>query len=186
MSLSSEEAAKTLSQAEQAHKRSAELYFYRRSSPHLILWGVIWVLGYGGTGLFPHSSDYLWDGLILAGVIGGITISRCGPRDPSIGGYRAWRMAALAAIIIFFICATYTIMEPHFSRQFCAFPALITGTAYMAMGLWGGARYVIAGIAVAALTLFGFFTFDPHVYFFWMAGVGGGSMILAGIWFRTV
>ena len=183
MSLSSEEAAKSLSQAEQARKRSSELYFYHRSSPHLILWGTIWVIGYGGTGLFPSYSDYLWDALVVIGVACGFWISRC---RGSTAGPKAWRLVALAVIIIFFVSATYRIMQPHLGRQFCAYPALITGSVYMAMGLWSGLRYVVTGVAVVALTLFGFYFIEPHLYFFWMAVVGGGSMILAGLWFRTV
>jgi len=144
------------------------------------------VLGYGGTGLFPHYSDYLWDALVVIGVAGGFFIGRCRRGDGSTAGPRAWRLAALAAIIIFFVSATYRIMEPHFARQFCAYPALITGTAYMAVGLWSGLRYVVAGVAVVALTLFGFYAIEPQLYVYWMAVVGGGSMILAGLWFRTV
>lgn len=186
MSLSSEEAAKSLSQAESARRRSSELYFYHRSSPHLILWGVIWVLGYGGTGLFPFYSGYIWDVLVVIGVTSGVIIGRCSRVEGSTAGPKAWRLAALALIIIFFVSATYRIMEPHLARQFCAYPALITGTAYMAVGLWSGIRYVIAGAVVVALTLIGFYSLDPHWYFFWMAAVGGGSMVLAGLWFRTV
>ena len=186
MALSSEEAAKSLSQAESARRRSYELYFYQRSSPQLILWGVIWVLGYGGAGFFPRSSGILWDILVLIGIGATFYISfrrRC---EGSTAGTRAWRLPALAGIVIFFVSASYAIFEPHFARQFCAYPALITGTAYMVLGLWVGLRYLVAGAAVVALTLIGFYTLEPHYYFFWMALVGGGSMILAGLWFRTV
>jgi len=186
MSLSSREAAQSLSQAESASRRSAELYVYHRSSPHLIMWGIIWVFGYGGTGLTPENANLIWGILTAIGLAGGIVIGRCTPKDTVKGSFRAWRLAALFAIIIFFVSATYTVMEPHLAKQFCAFPALITGTAYAAVGLWAGTRYVVAGIAVLALTLFGFFYLTPHLYFFWMALVGGGAMILAGLWFRTV
>lgn len=187
MPLSLQEAAKTLSEAELAHKRSTELYFYQRSSPHLILWGTIWVVGYGGTGLYPQHSNPLWAVLMLVGILGGIWIGRRRRADPLVrGGFRAWRMAALWVIILFFVSATYTIMEPHLGKQFCAFPALITGTVYMAVGLWAGIRYLVSGAAVVVLTLFGFFYMDLTLYFYWMAVVGGGSMILAGIWFRRV
>jgi hypothetical protein len=42
---------------------------------------------------------------------------------------------------------------------------------------------VVAGVLVAALTLAGFFLLKDN-FFLWMAGVGGGSLILAGYWFR--
>jgi hypothetical protein len=41
----------------------------------------------------------------------------------------------------------------------------------------------VTGIALAALTLFGYFEVVTH-FDMWMAVVGGGSLILAGIWLR--
>lgn len=184
MSLSSEEAAKSLSQAEEAGRRSKQAYFYHRSSPHLIMWGIIWVIGYGGTGLFSRYSDPLWAVLVLIGGVGTVVIGRCRKSEASTSGPYAWRMVALLAIIFFFVSATYAILQPHVGRQFAAYPALITGVAYMAVGLWAGLRYVISGIVVVTLTLVGFFYIEPiHL---WFAAVGGAAMILTGLWFRTV
>lgn len=184
MSLSSQEAAESLAQAEQAGRRSKQAYFYHRSSPHLIMWGIIWIIGYGGTGLFHRYANPLWAVLVLIGCTGGVILARCRKPDGSTTGPHAWRMAALMAIILFFVFSTYAILQPHFSRQFAAYPALITGTVYMAVGLWAGLRYVVSGIVVVALTLIGFFYIDP--IFLWFAVVGGASMILTGLWFRTV
>jgi hypothetical protein len=184
MSLSSEEAQASLSQVEEAGRRSSQLYFYHRSSPHLIMWGVIWIIGYGGTGLFPSYGWRLWMGLIVIGCVGGILLGRCPKPDGHTSGPYAWRMGALWAIILFFVSATYAIMHPTLDRQFCAYPALITGCAYMAVGLWHGLRYLISGIVVVALTLVGYYFIEP--IFFWFAAVGGGAMILTGLWFRTV
>jgi hypothetical protein len=184
MSLSSREAAESLSQAEQAGRRSAQAYFYHRSSPHLIMWGIIWVIGYGGTGLYPQYANPLWAVLILVGATGGVVLGRCSKPDGVTNGPYAWRMAALFGVILFFVIATYAILHPHDGRQCAAYPALITGCAYMVVGLWRGLRYVISGIVVVALTLVGYFYIDW--IFLWFAVVGGTSMILTGLWFRAV
>lgn len=187
MSLSSEEAAASLTQVEEASRKSSQLYFYHRSSPHLILWGVIWIIGYGNTGLFPQYANLVWLILIGIGCIGGIILGRgCPTEGGVIAGPLAWRMGALWAIILFFVFATYAILEPHMSRQLCAYPALITGCAYMALGLWRGLRYLISGMVVATLTLVGFFAVGDAYVAFWFAVVGGSAMILTGLWFRTV
>jgi len=188
MSLSGEEAKTHLSEAETAGRRSSQLYHYHKASPHLMMWGGIWVLGYGGTALSPPYSDLIWTILVLAGVAGGAWIGRCSStwgwgeagRNP-----KSWRMVSLAAIAVFFVMATYAIMQPTHGPQFAAYPALITGTVYAAIGLWIGIRYVVTGILVVALTLFGFYHLQEYILW-WLAFVGGGSMILAGLWFRTV
>jgi hypothetical protein len=183
MSITSKEAAESLAQAEQARRRSAERYYYRRSSPHLMLWGCIWVVGYTQSDLFPKYSGWVWMGLVAFGVIAGAVIGQCNRQSPH--GPFAWRMFAVAALAIFFMFATYTIMWPVRAMATAAYPALITGTLYTAIGLWAGLRYVITGIAVLAATMAGYFFLQDH-YLLWMAFVGGGSMILAGLWLRTV
>lgn len=187
MSLSSEEAAASLSQVEQAGRRSSQLYFYHCSSPHLILWGIIWIVGYGGTGLFPAYSLHLWLALVAIGVASGVFLNRARKHDRYATGPYAWRMAALWALIMFFVFATYAILKPTNGVQLCAYPALITGCTYVAVGLWRGLRYVIAGLVVVALTLFGFYEITGFLQnCLWFAFVGGGAMILTGLWFRAV
>jgi hypothetical protein len=183
MSLTSKEAAETLSDVERASRRSAQAFGYRKASPHLILWGAIWVVGYTGTDLWPVYSDWIWGLLVLAGCVGGLLIGRHTAAG-NTGPY-AWRMFALIGIILVFISATYSIMRPTYGSQLAAFPALLTGTVYMAVGLWFGLRYVVAGLLVIALTLGGFFFLHEHMML-WMAFVGGSAMMLAGLWFRQV
>ena len=55
----------------------------------------------------------------------------------------------------------------------------------MLAGIWRGPRFVITGLVIAALTLAGFFFLEVH-FFLWMAGVGGVSLILAGLWLKQV
>ena len=181
MSLTSKEAAETLSDVEQASRRSAQAFGYSKASPHLILWGAIWVIGYSATDFAPHFANWIWGVLILAGCVGGYFISRSSCTT-SRGG---WRVFGVACIALLFISATYTIMWPVYGPQLAAFPALLTGTVYAGVGLWLGTRYLISGLAIIALTMGGFLFLHEHMLL-WMAFVGGGGMILAGIWFRTV
>jgi len=184
MSLTSKEAAESLAQAEQARRRSAELYHYSRAAPHLIMWGCIWVVGYSGTYLLPNYSDWLWAALVLGGGFGGILIGRQCP--DSSARPLSWRFFALIVVAVTFVFSTYAVMSPVHGAQCAAYPALLTGAIYCAVGLWVGLRYIITGIAVMALTLGGYFTIHDATILLWMAFVGGGAMILAGFWFRTV
>ncbi|HUO99814.1 MAG TPA: hypothetical protein VMU01_14165 [Rhizomicrobium sp.] len=184
MSLTSKEAAESLAQAEQAHRRSAELYHYSRAAPHLIMWGAIWVAGYGGTYLVPNYWQWLWGALIVCGCIGGYFVGQVRP-DCKNGAW-AWRMTGVMAVAVAFVACTYAIMWPVHGAQYAAYPALLTGAIYAAVGLWVGLRYLVTGALVMALTLAGFFTLHDNTILLWMAFVGGGSMILAGVWFRTV
>ena len=187
MSLSPKEAAESLADAENAARRSARIYGYSKASPHLILWGAIWILGYGGTDLFHHYANLIWGVLILLGCLGGFLISRrCpsarDPKAPATSG--AWRVFALGGIVFLFVLSTYLILKPTYGEQFAAFPALLTGAIYTAVGLWLGVRWILSGLFVIALTMGGFYLLPDH-YVLWLAFVGGGGMMAAGFWFRT-
>jgi hypothetical protein len=57
---------------------------------------------------------------------------------------------------------------------------------YCLIGIWvRGARMLMAGMTLAALTLFGFF-FLKQYFALWMAVVGGGGLVLGGFWLKSV
>lgn len=185
MSLSPQEAASTLSDVERAARRSGQAYGYRRASPHLIVWGLIWVIGYATTDLRPDYANIIWPALTLLGVALSIYVGRCASATDS-GRYRSiWRIMALVLLAFVFIGATYAIMGHVSGPQQGAFVPLLVGTIYAGMGLWLGARFVVTGLAVIVLTLGGYFFLQEH-FLLWQAVVGGGALILAGLWLRTV
>ena len=172
MSLTSKEAAETLSDVERATRKSAQAFGYSRAAPHLILWGVIQFVGYAATDLRPAWADWIWLVLVLAGCTAGAFIGR-----KQGGTWRGGRMFGLVLIIFVFIFASYAILQPTYGNQLAAFPALIAGSIYAGVGLWLGLRYVAAGAFTIALTVGGFFFLREH-YLLWMAFVGGGGLIL--------
>jgi hypothetical protein len=98
-------------------------------------------------------------------------------------GTADWRYGAVALTLFGFFGATFFVMAPVSGRQIAAIIPLAVAAAYVVRGLWWGPRYVITGIVVAALTLAGFVLLKEH-FLLWMAGVGGGALILAGLWLK--
>ena len=182
MSLSSKEAAETLSDVEHASRRSALAFGYRKASPHLILWGLVWLIGYSATDLRPAHAGLIWLVLVVTGCAIGFLLGRSGSGAPAKD---SWRVLGIAAILCLFVGATFTILWPVSGSQTGAFIPLLFGTIYAGVGLWLGTRFLITGVAIVVLTLGGYFYLHEH-FLLWQAFVGGGGLILAGIWFRTV
>jgi hypothetical protein len=179
MMLSPQDAASALHEIETAQTRSARLRGYARSSPHLVLWGVLWVVGYGLNDFFPDHGRAIWAAVVLIGVAAGFAALR------QAGAGVGWRYGATAVTLIGFFWAVFAVMAPVSGRQIAAVIPLAIAAAYVLAGIWRGPRFIIAGAAVAALTLTGFFLLKTH-FFLWMAGVGGASLILAGLWLKRV
>jgi len=176
MPVSPQEAAQALQSIASTERHSATLRGYRGAAPHLVLWGLLWAVGYGLTEAMPARGTVIWAVIVLVGIAAGLAaMFRKGSRPA------AWRYAAVTATLIAFCAATFAIMAPIDSRQVAAFIPLVIAASYVIGGIWFGARYAAAGIAIAALTLGGFFLLREH-FMLWMAFVGGGALLLAGWW----
>jgi hypothetical protein len=195
MSLSSDQAAQSLREIEKSERRSAEAHEYANASPGFVLWGFVWMVGYTGSFVLPkygfaHGINWLWLALTVIGFTGSTIIGRGQYRTQHPGQIAAsramglrWGMSFLAMWV--FVVATFTVLRPINPVATGAFIPLLVALAYAIFGIWRGLRFLYAGIAVAALTLGGWFVL-PHYFLLWMAAVGGGSLILVGLWLKKV
>jgi hypothetical protein len=182
MTLSSKQASQALREVEAVSHRSGQLYHYQRFAPMLVLWGVIWLIGFGTTNFFPAWAAWLWTALDVIGIGGCIYLGVKGKQEASNSG--AWRwLASIAAIFVFYI-VVLNIFQPFSGQQSAVLITLLVALFYVLSGIWIGARLTVTGIAMAALTIVGYYLL-PAFFFLWMAVVGGGALMLAGLWLRT-
>jgi hypothetical protein len=196
MIVSPNEAAETLGEIDRTARRSAQAHGYANASPSFMLLGLMWMIGYAGSDLIPtltrsyRGIGWLWLGLVILGVAANTYIGRRqymaqypGQKVKGRGIGLRW-VATLVATWIF-IAATFAIMRPVNPAASAAFVPLIAALAYAVFGIWRGLRFLYAGVVVAALTLGGWFYLPQH-FLLWMAAVGGGSLILVGLWLKKV
>jgi len=188
MSLSQDQAAESLKEIDRTSRRSALAYSYASASPHLILWGLIWMVGYSASDLSPNVTGHHWMALLVIGIAVGLLIGRrqrLSGLSQSMPHHPGPRFLVTFFAIGLFITATYAIFGHAGPRQQAAFVPLIVALIYSVMGIWKGPRFLVMGIAIAALTLGGFFFLKEH-FLLWMAVVGGGALVLGGLWLKTI
>ncbi|HEY5085276.1 MAG TPA: hypothetical protein VII48_12165 [Rhizomicrobium sp.] len=179
--ITTREATDVLREAATTERRSAEAYSYSRSAPFLILWGLIWIAGYGGMAMLPEQqAGWLWFALSAAGT--GISIW-LGNTRAKARGRSGWRFGALVVIAFAFTFALFSVLPPTNELQVGAFSPLLLAAIYAAIGLWQGLRFVLVAVFLTAATLGAYF-FLKDFFFVWMAVVGGGSLLLTGLWMR--
>ena len=185
MTVSTQEATAALQDVARVHHRAAVSRGYEHGAPHFLLWSLIWLIGYGGTWLYPAWAGALWGVLDLIGIGGSFLIVRAAPRSTLAVGdsARGGRFAALALTITGFMSATYFVLRPHDMNQYGAFPPLMMALGYTALGIWNGIRWAAIGIALAVLTVSGY-AFLPAYFMPWMAVCGSASLLVTGLWMR--
>ncbi len=198
MSVSPDEAADALRQIAAVETQSQRLYGYREASPHLIVWGVLWAIGYGLTAAIPQHVSAIWVAIVAIGLIAGSLIAQrasvrrniqagvpVGQAHRRAAARLRWSFHGITFIGCVFVAASVAVMAPVSPRQIGAFIPLVIAAGYAVMGLWLGLRFIAVGAALAALTLGGFFLL-PAYFAWWMAAVGGGALVLGGLWLRRV
>ncbi|CAN5338554.1 hypothetical protein BH10PSE4_BH10PSE4_11170 [soil metagenome] len=186
MGISKTEAASALTDIERTAGRSRELKGYQVAAPILMVWGVVWAIGYSAMGLLrPERWGLVWLVVDAVGIVATILLSRR-PLAVSKAAGRpgtGWRIAASSLSIMAFIVASYTVFQPTTVEPAIVFPGLVTGLVYAGVGIAFMRRFLWIGVAVFAASLIGYFFFQPMLAF-WMAAVGGGGLIVAGLWLR--
>ena len=181
MSYSPEEASASLQAVDAMEQRAKTLRGYEQVAPYLFLWGIIWIVGYSASDVYPHRAGAIWLALNMLGVFADLVV---GQRMQISGSYRSRYLAVVISAFLF-AGATYFVMRPTSAQQLNAFPALLVSFVYILMGIQRGARLAIAGIALAMLTLLGFTLMQEH-FALWMASVGGTTLLLTGFWLRRI
>lgn len=182
MAISSGEAAEALRDIERTDRRTRRSVGYSIGSPHLILWGVIWAIGYTACGLTPPEQwGYVWLPLVLAGVAGAVVIGRRLPAGKAAAPVPSTLLLSLA--IALFMVSVYAVFQPSTPLAYLIFPALLAAIIYVVIGLTVLPRYAWIGAGIFVVAMAGWLFARPLVPFF-IAAAGGGGLILGGLWMR--
>lgn len=182
MGISRSEAASALTDIESTAGRSRLLKGYHVAGPILMVWGVIWALGYSAMGLLePGRWGLIWLVLDGIGIVATILLSRTGKGAARTG--QGWKIMAGVLAVLAFYAATLALFQPASVDATIAYPGVVTGLVYAGVGIVYAPRYLWIGAAVFAASLVGYFVFQPWLAF-WMAAVGGGGLFVAGLWLR--
>jgi hypothetical protein len=181
------EARALLKDVEGTEQRAREVLLYAHIGDHLILWGIIWGIGYSGAHLLAARNTHfiapMWFSLI---VIGGIatTAGVAEARRRSSGGRPKIDIRPALTVLASLFFIWLWIYLGHLGwREQVAFAPTLFGTIFFVTGLWAGRLLSVLGAIFVGLTLAGY-AWAGSWYDVWMAAVGGASLIAAGFWLR--
>jgi len=193
MTLDKTAAAEALAEIGASQRRSSSLYSYTRAAPYMALAGLMWLVADLLMQFSSFNKTLIWPVVSILGTIGfialALTQNRTGSRPGSVAEEKAkdgvfWRIMGVWLTVFVFMVATFIVFQPSDGIQTHTFIGVFFGSVYTAVGFWMGWRMVATGIALTALSLFGFF--EVHQYYLaYMGVVGGGALILSALWMRT-
>ncbi len=175
-----EDASAALDDIDSTMERTRRGLGYRSAAPHLFIWGVVWMLGYGLSALMPTFALH-WPALVLAGAIAS------GVAGAHMGGVPGggWKFAASACLATGFFIALFAILPPLGHQQVGVIFPLIVSALYGGVGIWAcQAKLGVTGAIVGVTALAAYFLL-PAWFDAVMAILGGGALLLGGLWMRS-
>ena len=183
------EAKALLKDVEGTQKRVRENLLYAYTGEYLIVWGIIWGVGYSAGHLLafshPHFIPSMWFFLVFfGGLITVVGVNAARWRRGGSGRQPIDIRPAVAVLASQFFVFLWIYLGHLGWREQVAFAPTIFGTLFFVFGLWAGRLLSLIGAVLVGLTLAGY-AWAANWFDVWMAAVGGGALIAAGVWLRS-
>ncbi len=186
MNVSPSEAEEALAAIQSMAQKTRHSLASSGASTTLIATGLVWLVGFLATQFLQGQMvAYIWIGLSLLGsalgIILGIRRSKR-VRSPS-SALLAGRILLFWLFIIIFGVTAILVARPADEKQVAMLVILFIMLGQLAMGLLFSFASVWWALPVTALALIGYY-FLPGIFYLWMAILGGGGMMLLGVYIR--
>jgi hypothetical protein len=189
------EASAALGDVEQAGNRMKAI-IAARSSRLLLLWGIIWCVGFCCTQFRPEIAGRTWIVLDVIGVLASLALGPWAPcsaiKDPV-----SRRIGVSWLVFLVYGIVWVALLDPRvgsrvlghplsYGFRICAFCVIACMFGYTVMGVWLRSRILLwTGIGVSAATVLGLVLL-PAYFFLLLAIGGGGALVVAGLIMRKV
>jgi hypothetical protein len=153
----------------------------------LIVWGAVWLAGFLCSHFLPNdTAGYIWLGLdVLGGLMSAVVALRMNQQVRSPSAAASGKRIGWFWLLLFFYCsAAIGVAWPVDGKQMAMFIILFVMVGWIAMGTLLSFVSTWWGLAGTALALVGYL-FLPDIFYLWMAALGGGGMIVLGLYIRV-
>ncbi len=186
MNISPSEAEEALAAIQAMAQKTRQSIASSNAHISLIVTGGVWLIGFICTQfLSGETLVAIWIGLsILGSVLATYLSIRTGKRvhSPSAAA-TAKRIGLIWLLLAVYCAAAIAVAWPMDGKQLTTLIVLFVVVAWLVMGLLLSFTSVWPGLLIIALVLTGYFLL-PGIFYLWMGLLGGGGMIMLGLYIR--
>jgi hypothetical protein len=148
-----------------------------------IIWGIVWLVGFLGSHFLGDAQGYLWLVLDVFGIVGTAVVILKSSRQ--VRTKHGKRIGILWLMIFMYGGLLFWITGPIEGNDYLLFITILVALAYVIMGLWFSPPLLYIGLCITALAIVGW-QLIPAYLGIWLALVGGGGLIISGIFVLRV
>jgi hypothetical protein len=187
MNISPNEAEEALAAIQKMTQKTRHSIAGGGASISLIITGIVWLVGFTSTQFLtgPIVAS-IWIGIsVLGSALATVMGIQAGRRVRSVSSaITGKRIALFWVLLVTFAAAAIAVARPADGKQLTMLIILFAMIGQMGMGLLLSFSATWWTIPVVALALDGYFLL-PAWFYLWMAVLGGGVMIVLGLYIRS-
>lgn len=187
MDISPDEAEEALADIQKISQKTRRSIASSGVHISLIATGIVWLGGFMSTQFLTGDIlIYIWIGLSLLGSISGTLLGmRSGKRvrSPSTAA-TAKRIGLIWLLLAIYCAAAIAVAWPMEGKQITTTVILFVLISWLVMGSLLSITSIWPGLIIIALVLAGYFLL-PAIFYLWIAILGGGGMIILGLYIRS-
>ncbi|MBI9046000.1 MAG: hypothetical protein JEZ06_16025 [Anaerolineaceae bacterium] len=187
MKISSSEAEEALANIQNMAQKTRHSIANSGTYITLIITGIIWLVGFMCQQFLPEEIVIpVWIGMsILGSGIATYFGIRMGKRVRSpLTSMRVKKISILWLLLVIYCIAMIAVAWPMDGKQVTVTIVLFIMVGQLAMGLLLSFTSVWWALPISALALIGYFLL-PTYFYLWMSLLGGGGMIVTGLFIRS-
>ena len=187
MNVTKNDAETALRDAGRAAEHSLTLFHYEIASPYLLLWGILWIVAGIIGAISPENTGMGWLIVDTIGIVATGYLVASNARCFAIDSARSEGLRYVASVFVLsaFITMTFVVFAPVSGVEIQTYITILIASIYMIVGLWTGYRLAVIGAILAVLVVSAFF-YTPAQFPLMVSILGGGALILGGLWMRKV
>ncbi len=148
----------------------------------LVLWGIVWILGFGASALLsPSTAGTVW--LLLVGPAIALTFGLHGWESRRVRSPAGAKVGLCWLVAAGYIGLVIALISPTGGELGSLVTVLLVMAGYVIQGIWLDRALAVIGLFVTAVAV-GAYVVAPHYYAAAMAILGGGALIAGGVWLR--
>lgn len=182
--LSADEARQSLAEIESITRQMRQAVRRGLTSRILLLWGVLWILIFTLSFLFPKSADWIaWPLNALGFVATGLLVARQDRQVRGEGTRALLKQLAFAwiAIIAFALLLPLLLGIPGWPTRLALLTSIVM-LGYVIQGIWlKDAVFVLLGLFVTGAVLSCHTWLTPPHFLLGLGILGGGALLLGGL-----
>lgn len=183
--LSLQEAREALDLIDETTRRMRRSLAHGGGPYFLIIWGLVWVIGFSGAHFFgPEDARTGWTWMVVnsVGVVASFALGWWMSRRVRSRERGGERVALFWLAWMLYASLIITFARPQIGNQLSILISLFAMMGYVTTGILYRSVFIsLLGLIITALIVIGYLAL-PMFFNLWMAVLGGGSLIAAGVY----